>query len=54
MSMWARSAKRRTASGKVMSSVFMMNENTSPPSPQPKQCHSWVDGSILNDGVFSW
>ena len=32
----------------------MMNEKTSPPSPQPKQCHSWVAGSILNEGVFSW
>jgi hypothetical protein len=32
----------------------MTKANTSPPSPQPKQCHSCVEGSILNEGVFSW
>ena len=53
MSMWARSASLRTASGKERSSVFMTKANTSPPSLQPKQCHSCTDGSILNEGVFS-
>ena len=33
ISMWARSASRRTASGNERSSVFMTKANTSPPSP---------------------
>ena len=53
ISMRARSASRRTASGNSRFCVFMRKPNASPPSPQPKQCHSCVAGSTLNDAVFS-
>ena len=45
--------KYLTASGKLRSACLITKPNTSPPSPQPKQCHSCVAGSILHDGVFS-
>ena len=40
----------RTASGKSTFSVRIRKPKASPPSPQPKQCHSCVAGSTLNDG----
>ena len=54
ISMWARSASLRTASGNDRSSSFITRSNALPPSSHPKQCQSCVDGSILNEGVFSW
>src|SRR5665811_937376 len=46
-------ARRSTASAKVRCSTLCTKEMTSPPSPQPKQCHAPVTGRTLNDGLFS-
>ena len=46
-------AMRRTASGKVMFSIFWTNEKTSPLVPQPKQWKNWRPAWTLKEGVFS-
>ena len=47
-------ATRRTASGKVMLSIFCTKLKTSPDAPQPKQWKNWRVACTENDGVFSW
>ena len=47
------SASRSTVSVKLSPSIFIRNEMTSPPSPQPKQCQNWRAGVTWNDGDFS-
>jgi hypothetical protein len=47
------SASRSTASVKPMPSIFIKKAMTSPPSPQPKQCHTFFEGLTLNEGDFS-
>ena len=46
-------ATTRTASGKVMPSIFCMKVKTSPLAPQPKQWKNWRLAWTEKDGVFS-
>src|SRR5208337_3437934 len=48
------SATIRTASGKVMFSIFCTKVKTSPPALQPKQWKNWCTAFTENDAVFSW
>jgi hypothetical protein len=49
------SASRSTVSAKVVPSIFITKEMTSPPSPQPKQWKKFREGVTWNDGdLSSW
>ncbi len=53
MGIFSFSASSRTASGKVMFSIFCTNAKTSPDAPQPKQWKNCREACTDIEGVFS-